>query len=91
MLRMIGSAGSCGEGPDRSAAPPQSWRPDKLPFKQTLTHQPVATVSVSPRRASADRSHSALSPLHFHFILLRFCSLDSSLALPLLLCELLSS
>lgn len=72
MLRMIGSAGSCGEGPDRSAAPPQSWRPDKLPFKQTLTHQPVATVSVSPRQASADSSHSALSPLgsiSFSFIL----------------------
>lgn len=50
-------------GPWHVSGPPQSWRPDKLPFKQTLTHQPVATVSVSECQASADRSHSAL-PFH---------------------------
>lgn len=51
-------------GPWQVGSPPQSWRPDKLPFKQTLTHQPVATVSVSLWWASADRSHSVLSLLH---------------------------
>lgn len=51
-------------GPWQVGSPPQSWRPDKLPFKQTLTHQPVATVSVSLWWSSADRSHSAVSVFH---------------------------
>lgn len=76
-------------GPWQVGSPPQSWRPDKLPFKQTLTHQPVATVSVSLCWASADRSHSAVSLLHLISFSFAFFVSIHFFSLPLLLCALI--